>query len=190
MTAEHQFQLLLTIVIIVPATLVSTWALVNQLRQTRPKLEVLISPVLSETVSGEPVLVDDWYGVVVRNVSPFPLRICNIGFRIGKKYHSFGKPVINENSEFKPAPWPYEIESRARAAFHLDYSGQDGKAFTDVISKPESESGKLLWEISRAYAMTECNRTFISPRMPRKTLQMVRQAAKMREVSGDPSSQF
>ncbi|MGA2301049.1 MAG: hypothetical protein ABSG77_10205 [Candidatus Acidiferrum sp.] len=190
MTAEHQFQLIIAIVTVVLATLVSAWALVNQLRQTRPSLEVLISPVLSRTVDGELVLKDDWYGVVVRNVSPFPLRICDIGYRVGKKYYSFGKPVIRENSEFKPVSWPYEIEPRARAAFHLDYSGQDGKAFTDVISKPESESGKLLWEISRAYAMTECNRTFISPRMPRKTLQMIRQAAKMREVSGDPSSQF
>lgn len=190
MTSEHQFQLLITIVIVVPATLVSAWALVNQLRQTRPKLEVLISPVFSRSASGEPVLTDDWYGVVVRNVSSFPLRICNIGYRIGKKYYSFGKPVINENSGFTPSPWPYEIAPRARAAFHLDYSGHEAKLFTNAVGPLELESGKLLWEISRAYAITECNRTFISRRISRETLQMLRKAARSRVITGDPSSQF
>ena len=63
----------------------------------------------------------------VRNVSAFSLRICNIGFRVGKKNYSFGKPVINENSGFRPAPWPYEIEPRARAAFHLDTAARTAR---------------------------------------------------------------
>ncbi|MFI5108716.1 MAG: hypothetical protein ACHP78_07715, partial [Terriglobales bacterium] len=175
MTPEHQFQLLITIVPVVPATLVSAWALVNQWRQTTPRLEVLVSPVLSRTVSGESVLVEDRYGMVVRNLSPFPLRVCNVGYRIGKKYYSFGRPVMNENSGLTPGPWPYEIASRTRAAFYLDYSKQDAKAFTNAILQPESEAGKPLWEISRAYAMTECNRTFTSPGISRKTLRMLRE---------------
>ena len=167
-------------VTVVPATLVSIWALINQRRQTTPNLRVVISPLFSTGVNGESVLADDWYGVVVRNLSPFPLRICNIGYHIGKKYYSFGKPVINPGKS-ENSTWPYEIAARARASFYLDYSGQEAKVFTNAVLLESKAQEKLLWEISRAYAMTECNMTFISPRIARKTLQMLRRVARGRQ---------
>ncbi len=179
MTPEHKFQLLITTVTVVPATIVAAWALINQLRQTKPRLEVVISPIMWSTVTGQPVLGDDWPGVVVRNQSFFPLRICNVGFCVGKKFYTFGKPLLNKDSDLKPAAWPHEVAPRARAAFFLNCGTDDGRDFTNAI-RPILKD-KRIWEVARGYVMTECNRTFASRKMSRKSLAMLRKAAKVQQ---------
>ena len=84
MTPEHEFQLLLTGISIVPATALSAWALINQRRQTTASLDVLMSPIFMSTVEGKSVLTEDWPGIAVRNQSTFPLRICSVGTRSGR----------------------------------------------------------------------------------------------------------
>ena len=175
LTPEHKFQLLITVLTVVPVTIVSAWALVNQLRQTTPRLQVLLSPIFRKTVTGEPLLGDDWPGVVVRNLSPFSLRICNVGFRIGRKHYSFGKPLLLKDSDLRPATWPYEVAPRARAGFYLNSTTDDGLNFTNAVLPILKD--KLIWEISRGYVMTECNKSFVSPKMSPKTLRTLRRAA-------------
>jgi hypothetical protein len=178
MTSEHKFQLLITAITVVPVTIVSAWALISQLRQNKPRLEVLISPVFWNSATGEPILGQEWPGIVVRNQSPFPLRISNVGFRVGKKFYTFGKPLLNKDSDLKPATWPCEVASRGRAAFYLNDNTSDGRTFINAIQPILKD--KLIWEVSRGYAMTECNKTFVSLKMSRKTLELLRKAAKKR----------
>jgi hypothetical protein len=170
MTPEHKFELLKTIVAVVPATIISVWALISQRRQVKPRLEVLLSPIFWRTIEGKPALGDDWPGIVVRNQSAFPLRVCNVGLKIDKKYYQFGKPLLNRDSQLHESQWPYEVAPRARAAFYLNHSTDDGHRFTkDIPSKPKD---RLTWETARGYAITECGREFVSKRLSRKSLQM------------------
>jgi len=179
-TPEHKFELFKSIAAVVPATLVSVWALINQRRQTQPRLEVLLSPIFSPTIDGKSILgKEDWPGILVRNQSSFPLRICNVGFRIGKKYFEFGRPL---GGDLKESTWPYEIAPRTRAAFYRNEGADYGRTFANAIS-PELK-GKLIWRIVRGYAITECARTFVSPKLSRKTLRMLRKAAAVDRPSG------
>jgi hypothetical protein len=181
LTPDHKFDLFKTIVAIVPATIVSFWALINQRRQTEPRLEVVLSPVFWPTVDGKSGLGTDCPGIVVRNQSSFALRICNVGFRIGKKYFEFGRPL---GSDLTESPWPYEIAPRARAAFYLNYHADWGRRFTNAI--PPEPKGKLLWEVARGYAMTECAKTFVSPTLSRKSLRVLREAAVKKTKTAPP----
>ncbi len=171
-TPEHEFELLKAIAVAVVAMVVPLWALIHHRRQTKPRLEVLLSPIFCTTIDGKSILTkDDWPGILVRNQSSFPLRICNVGFRIGKKYFEFGKPL---GGNLKESVWPYEIAPRARTAFYRNESADYGRNFVKAIS-PELK-GKLVWEVARGYAMTECARTFVSPKLSRKSLRMLRNA--------------
>jgi hypothetical protein len=172
LTPDHKFELFRTVVAAVPATIVSAWALIHQRRQITPRLEVVLSPVFWPTLNGKGILKkDNWPGIMVRNQSAFPLRICNVGFRIGKKYFEFGKPL---DGNFKESAWPYEIAPRARAAFYRNESADFGQSFVKALS-PELK-GKPIWEVGHGYAMTECARTFVSPRLSRKSLRLLRTA--------------
>jgi hypothetical protein len=170
MTPEHEFELLKTAVSVVPATLLSWWALTNQRRQTQPRLEVLLSPIFNPTLDGKSVLSDDWPGVVVRNQSTFPLRVANVGFYIGKKFFTFDTP---SDGQFKPREeWPAEVAPRTRLALYPSFFAQS--TFGRILL-PELK-GKKPWEVLRAYAITECNHTFFSRRLPRKSLKILREA--------------
>jgi hypothetical protein len=170
MTPEHKFELLKAIALAVVAMIIPLWALIHHRRQTKPRLEVLLSPIYLPTIEGKSILrKDDWPGIMVRNQSPFPLRICNVGFRIGKKYFEFGRPL---GGDLKETTWPYEVAPRARTAFYRNDGADYGRTFVTAIS-PELK-GKMIWEVGRAYAMTECARTFVSPKMSRKTLRTLR----------------
>jgi hypothetical protein len=171
-TPEHKFDLLKTLVAVVPAAIISLWALFHHRRQTRPHLEVLLSPIFCSTIDGKSILTkDDWPGIVVRNQSSFPLRICNVGFCIGEKYFEFEKPL---GGHFKESAWPYEIAPRTRMAFYRNENADYGQTFVKAIS-PELK-GKVIWEVVRGYAMTECARTFVSRKLSRKSLRFLRQA--------------
>jgi hypothetical protein len=174
LTPEHKFDLLKTVIAVVPATFISTWALISQRRQVRPKLEVLLSPIFWSTVSGQRVLGEELPGIVVRNQSAFPLRICNVGFKVGKKYFEFGKPLLSRNSQIEETEWPFEINPRARAAFFIDNINEHGVKLTKAIA-PELK-GKRIWKMARGYAMTECGRQFTSKKMSRRSIQALRRA--------------
>ena len=172
MTPEHKYDLLKTAAFAVPATIISLWAFIHHRKQTKPRLEVLLSPIYTPTIEGKSILrKDEWPGLLVRNQSSFPLRICNVGFRIGKKYFEFGRPL---GGNLKESTWPYEIAPRTRVAFYFNERADYGRTFATVLS-PEVK-GKLVWEVVRAYAMTECARTFVSPKLSRKSLRMLRAA--------------
>ena len=174
MTPEQKFEILRTGLSILPATVLATWALINQRRQTTARLDVLMSPIMMSTVEGKPVLTDKWPGIAVRNQSAFPLRVCSIGYRVGKKYYAFGKP---SNNEFQPfSEWPSEVAPRSRAVF---YPGPEAiRNFRQGGLLEQKE--KKVWEIGRAYAMTESNAFFLSPKMSRKTLRQLRAAEPLR----------
>jgi len=172
MTPDHKFELLRTVASVIPATVLSVWAFIHQRRQTLPRLEVLISPIRWATIDGKSVLGEDWPGLVVRNQSTFPLRVFNVGFRIGRKFYSFGRPAVGGDSALTPAKqWPLELAPRSRTAFYLDGVPV---SFGDSI-KPALK-GRRIWEVARAYAMTECNHTFVSRKLSRKALATLRQA--------------
>jgi hypothetical protein len=172
MTPEHKFELFKAIAVAVVAMIVPLWALIHHRRQTKARLDVLLSPIFCTTIDGKSILTkDDWPGIMVRNQSSFPLRICNVGFRIGKKYFEFGRPL---DGSFKESAWPYEIAPRARTAFYRNDRADYGRTFMTAIS-PELK-GKMIWEVGRAYAKTECARTFVSPKLSRKSLRMLRTA--------------
>lgn len=170
MTPEHKFEFLRTGLSIVPATLLSAWALIHQRRQTMARLDVLFSPIFVATVDGKSVLVDDWPGVVVRNQSTFPLRVSNVGYRIGKKFFTFEKPVSGNFQEVEE--WPVEVAPRTRMAF---FPGPLAQITLRNVLLPEL-NGKRLWEVGKAYAITECGRAFFSRRMSRESLKMLRDA--------------
>ena len=171
-TPEHKFDLLKTVAAAVPAAIISLWAFIHHRRQTKPRLDVLLSPIFCTTIEGKSILTKgDWPGIVVRNQSSFPLRICNVGFQIGKKYFEFGRPL---GGDFKESTWPYEIAPRTRTAFYRNESADYGQTFATAIL-PELK-GKWIWEVGRAYAMTECARTFVSRKLSRKSLRMLRTA--------------
>jgi len=175
LTPEHKFDLLKTALAVLPASLVSLWALISQRRQNSPRLEVVISPIFIPTIDGNSALADEWPGIAVRNQSSFPLRICNVGLRVGKKFFEFGRPL---GTDFKETQWPYEIAPRARAGFYFNERADYGERLASAIS-PELKD-KSLWQVARVYAMTECARTFTSPKLPRKSLRTLREATKDR----------
>jgi hypothetical protein len=172
MTPDHKFELLKVVAVAVPATIISLWALIHNRRQAQPRLEVLLSPISWPTIDGKSIFrKDEWPGIVVRNQSSFPLRICNVGFRIGNKFFEFGRPL---GLDLKETTWPYEIAPRARAAFYRNEGADYGQTFASAIT-PEVK-GKLIWEVARGYAMTECARTFVSPKLSRKAKRVLRKA--------------
>lgn len=174
MTPEHKFQLLITGITVFPATLIAIWALISQRRQTEPRLKVVPMPMMAETVTGKEVLVSpQWPGIVVRNVGAVQLRICNVGYRIGKKFHSFGKPVVfNADAD---SPWPWVLEPHARVGFHLDLFNDEGRKFMTAMTS--QLNGKFLWEVGRAYAVTECGKWFYSKQLSRKSVRLLREVA-------------
>jgi hypothetical protein len=174
-TPDHKFELLKTAVIVVPAAVASLWAL-KQWRQTKPRLDVLLTLIHLPTLDGKSVLADEWPGIVARNQSSFPLRICNVGLCIGKKFFEFGRPL---GSNLQETDWPYEIAPRARMDFYFNQKADYGGRFGNAI-RQELSPGNVLWETVRAYAMTECAHTFISKRMSHKSRRMLRQAVKDR----------
>jgi hypothetical protein len=173
MTPEHKFQLGIAVLTITPATILSLWALVNQRRQTTPRLKILPSPITMKSITGKTVFVDQWPGIVVLNHSPFPVRVCNVGYCIGRRHYTFGKPLLNEDSALiNEAPWPWEIEPRSRAAFHPDLAG-DGQDFVKAITP--ALNGKPVLAVARAYAISETAGPFYSKRLSRKSLGTLQQ---------------
>jgi hypothetical protein len=179
MTPEHQFQLFLTCISVIPATLLSAWAVVHQYRQTAARLKVVVSPTFWNSMTNEQVMADDWPGIAVLNQSTFPLRVSNVGFRVGRKYFEFGKPLVGPY--LKPAEeWPMEIAPRSRIGLYLDRHALDGVKF--VNAAPAVLNGKPIWEAGRAYAMTECSHTFISPRLSKQALEILSKARNARPL--------
>lgn len=169
MTHEHSFQLLIALIAIVPTGILSYWALRNQLAQTKARLDVVLSLKPLKTPSGE-INLNQCPDVLVRNLSPFPLRICEIGYRI-EKYYSVGIPlvVLRDGPRLSEIPWPYEIEPRAQSIFSVNHDRSDGlDTFAAIIAAAKAK-GKPVAEVVRAYVLTECNERFVSKRIPRKS---------------------
>jgi hypothetical protein len=177
MTPEHKFELLRTVISIIPATALSAWALIHQRRQTRARLDVLMSPLFTSTVDSKGVLTDSWPGVAVRNQSTFPLRICSVGYCIGKKFYAFDEPLNNVFTKFEE--WPSEISPRSRVAF---YPGPAAERNFRVGGLYDIKRKKV-WEVGRAYVMTECNKLFLSPKMSQKTLRLLRKADPLKDMT-------
>lgn len=177
MTPDHKFELIRTVVSIIPATVLSAWAFIHQRKQSATRLKVLISPVFWGGVKGEQWLADDLPGIVVLNESSFPLRVSSIGFRVGRNYYPFGRPVAGR--DLQPAPeWPMEIAPRSRIALYLNPHTIEALTFTNNVSPVLN--GKPIWEVGRAYAMTECSHTFISPRLSKASVEMLSKARKIK----------
>jgi hypothetical protein len=177
MTPDHKFELIRTVISIIPATVLSAWAFVHQRRQTATRLKVLVSPVFWGGVHGEEWLADDLPGIVVLNESTFPLRVSSIGFRIGRKHYPFGRPIAGR--DLQPASeWPMEIAPRSRIALYLNPHTIEALSFTNSVTPVLN--GKPIWEAGRAYAMTECSHTFISPRLSKRSTEMLSKARKIK----------
>jgi hypothetical protein len=178
LSPDHAFDLLKIALAAVLGALVSLWGLRRQRRQNEPRLEVVLSPIFLATLDGKSVPADDWPGILVRNQSPFPLRICNIGFRVGDKLFEFGIPL---GADLRETAWPYEIAPRTRTAFYFNADADYGRRLASSVW-PELK-GRLLWQTVRGYAITECAKTFTSPRLCRKTKKMLRVAVKERSIA-------
>jgi hypothetical protein len=170
MTPEHKWELVRTFVSIIPATALSAWALIHQRRQTKARLDVLISPIFSPTLDGQSLLNSDQLpGVIIRNQSPFPLRISNVGYRIGKRFYAFSAPPLA--SDLKPmAVWPFELAPRARLALYPNIL----PFWTELETLKSDLRGANVWDVGHAYCVTECGNIFSSRRLPRKTRKWLR----------------
>jgi hypothetical protein len=176
MTPDHKFELIRTIVSIIPATVLSAWAVIHQRRQTAPRLKVIVSPVFHAGVTDEQWLADDWPGIVVLNESTFPLRVSSVGYKIGGKYYGFGRPVLGNLKP--PATWPMEIAPRTTIALYLDMQNPYvGRHYVNDASP--ALNGKPIWTAGRAYATTECSHTFISRRLKKSSVEMLTKARKV-----------
>jgi len=138
-----------------------------------------MSPIFSPTVDGKSVLGDDWPGIVVVNQSAFSLRVCSIGYRVGKKFYSFEKPLNSSFASVKD--WPFEITSRSREAFYPSPRAQ--RVFQECGLSLRDSKGKKLLEVARAYAITECNKRFFSPKLSQKTLRLLRKAEPLKDMT-------
>jgi hypothetical protein len=175
MTPDRKFELIRTAVSIIPATVLSAWAFVHQRRQTMARLKVVVSPMFWNTLTNAQVMADDWPGIAVLNQSTFPLKVSNVGFRVGRKYFEFGKPLVGPY--LKPAEeWPMEIAPRSRVGLYLDRHAMEGIKFVNAV--PSVLKEKPVWEVGRAYAMTECSHTFISPHLSKSTIGLLSKARK------------
>jgi hypothetical protein len=162
MTPEHRFQLLLALLTITPASIVSAWALLNQLSQTRPRLQVVLAlkplknPIDTDGLNQCP-------DVIVRNLSPFPLTIRTIGYRI-KNEHPFVPALVVSDStpRLNELPWPYQIEPRTQAVFGFNPNRTD--EINRLAAIMDETRGKD-WQHLRAYVVTECNARFESKRL-------------------------
>jgi hypothetical protein len=177
MTPDHKFELIRTVISIIPATVLSAWAFIHQRRQTAPRLKVIVSPVFWSGVAGEQWLADDWPGIVVLNESTFPLRVSSVGYKIGKKYYEFGRPITGNLKP--PTTWPMEIAPRSRISLYLNPHTIEGRAVMDAVSP--ALQGRTIWKAGRAYAMTECSHTFISRRLKKSSVEMLSKARKAQE---------
>lgn len=182
MAPEHRFQLAITLIAVLPATIVSTWALINQLRQTRTKLTVHFSPMMMNTISGKEALIRELPGVLIRNFSPFPVRICSVGFRIEKEHFAFGRPV----GLTRQIEWPFEMPARSRMVFYCNDRDLDGR---EVMAKLEEVLGeKFVWEVGSVYALTEPGEIFRSRRMSRAGQKYLRSTAPSPSPANDISA--
>jgi hypothetical protein len=170
MTPEHKWELVRTIISIIPATALSAWALIHQRRQTKARIDVLISPIFTPTIDGGSLLdADQLPGVVIRNQSPFPLRICNVGYRIGKKFYAFSAPP--QASDLNPmADWPCELAPRARIAVYPNLL----PFWTELKRLKSDLKGANVWDVGHAYCVTECGNIFTSRRLSRKARKSLR----------------
>jgi hypothetical protein len=162
MTPEHRFQLLLAVLTITPATIVSAWALLNQRAQTKPRLQVILAlkplknPIDADGLNQCP-------DVIVRNLSPFPLTIRTIGYRIKNEYPFVPALVVRDSMpRLSELPWPYQIEPRTQAIFGFNPDRTDAIAQLAPII---AETRKKDWRNLRAYVVTDCNARFESRRM-------------------------
>jgi hypothetical protein len=175
LTPDHKFELIRTAVSIIPATVLSAWAFIHQRRQTMARLKVVVSPMFWNSMTNEQVMADDWPGVAVLNQSTFPLKVSNVGFKVGRKHFEFGKPLVGPY--LKPADeWPMEIAPRSRVGLYLDRHAMEGVKFVNAV--PSVLNSKPIWEVGRAYAMTECNHKFISPRISKANIEFLSKARK------------
>jgi hypothetical protein len=166
---EHKFQLIITGIAVLPATVVSIWALINQLRQTATRIKVRPFQMQMDTLTG-PVLSDPWSGVEIRNLSGFPVYIRGVGFRIDGRLYGFGRPLNHRDVEVK---WPYELAPHRMCAFRLRPSSFEGRRFINGVKPLLKE--KFIWEVGTAYAITETDERFYSKKIPRKALRQIRE---------------
>ena len=66
------------------------------------------------------------------------------------------------------------IAPRSRVAFYLNEESLDGVKFSKAVLPRLKDNA--IWEVSRAYAMTECKRTFVSRKLSRGAREVLRQA--------------
>jgi hypothetical protein len=109
MTPEHEFTLWTTALTAFP-TIALTGALAywTWLRD-QERIIVQKSPVYLETLDGAQTNATlAGVGIVVRNLSLFPVRIAGLGFQMGRQ-----RPFAFDRNQHKEE-WPLEIASRAR----------------------------------------------------------------------------
>jgi len=167
---DHWFEILKDILIAFPTVTFTGWIAYWTWRRDQERLRVQKYLVFDRTIEGKPVLVtNSEIGVLVINLSLFPVRICAVGFTTPEK----GKPIelrdaeveVEKQEQFAPPPfpnlqrgkvrWPVEIPSHSRQLF---YSGRD-----DLIAlAKELPDGFRNTAACKAIAVTETRKRIYS----------------------------
>jgi len=131
-TSENWFELIKDILIALPTIVFTGWIAFWTWLRDQDRLKVQKYLVFANTIEGDPVLVRDTdVGVMVVNLSLFPVRICAVGFTTPEK-GSFielrdTRIEVAKEEAFAPMPfptlervevrWPVEIPSHGKQLF-------------------------------------------------------------------------
>lgn len=153
MTPEHTFTLWITALFTLP-TIVFTGAVAYWTwRADQERIIVQKSPMHWETLDGtQSGATLSGVGIVVRNLSLFPVRIAGLGFFVDGTT-SFPFSRADHESE-----WPIELASQARIVVYA--SGQEWARFEALAFHYRIMDPKLV-----AVAVTETGRRFFSNRL-------------------------
>lgn len=123
-------------------------------RRDQERLIVKKSPVYWDAVAGTPSEANaTGVGIVIINLSMYPVRIVGLGFLFDKK-KSF--PLLRENHE---ADWPIEIASHSRMVIYANPT--EWKQLVDALG----DRGRILEWGFIAVANTETGGRFASNRL-------------------------
>ncbi|MGA7523550.1 MAG: hypothetical protein WBW84_13940 [Acidobacteriaceae bacterium] len=167
MTPDQKIVLWAAAISAVPTALFTGWVAWWTWRRDQERIVVQKSPMHWETMDGSQTDATlCGFGIVVTNLSLFPVRIIGLGIRLNRK-HAFAF----DRTEHRDAEWPAEIASHARIVVYASE-----KEWTQIKAKGLDK--RIMNWIFVAVARTETGGLFASNRLNIKLLRPFRSAGR------------
>jgi hypothetical protein len=151
MTPEHKFVLWSNLLTAFPSIALAGMVAFWTWRRDQERIAVRKSPVRWTTLDGSETSITG-VGVVVTNLSLFPVRIVGLGFRLD------GKHALSLDRDTREGEWPEEIASRARMIVYAN------KAEWKQLEALGARARIMDWKFV-AVATTETSGRFTSNRL-------------------------